>query len=84
MQRSEYRPGPGMVGAPEPEAATKLVIWGTDISISEVEYQFSRFINEFVLPDPAEDELLTRVDPEEQQPYYLARLEEVNKLLLLS
>ena len=70
-------------GAPE----AHLVIWGTDVNVQETKKRFKEFLESFV-DDQSEDDIPPSVDAD--QPYYMARLEEVlfvfgceNVLLLL-
>jgi DNA replication licensing factor MCM4 len=49
-------------------------VWGTDVNVKEVQEKFKKFLCEF--REASEDVL----DEEEEMPYYLKRLEEINAL----
>lgn len=53
----------------------QLVIWGTDVVVSECKDRFKAFVQTFVDPDAAEDERCEGMNTDE--PLYLQKLEEV-------
>ena len=66
-------------GAPTSEAAEpKLVIWGTDVVVSETKEKFKSFLTEFTIDEL--DEMNDDFDP--TQPLYMQKIEEVAILWL--
>ena len=62
-------------GAPTSEVAEpKLVIWGTDVVVSDTKEKFKGFITEFMIDEL--DEMSDEFDP--VRPLYMQKLEEVN------
>lgn len=59
----------------DPNAGPQLVIWGTDVVVSQCKDKFRRFISRYVDKNVAADEQFDGMDINE--PYYLQRLEEV-------
>lgn len=57
-------------------AAPALVIWGTDVVVSETKDKFRKFITEFVDEDLDPEEMGEGFDP--LLPVYMQRLDEVN------
>ena len=58
----------------DPAASIHLVIWGTDVNVTEAKLKFLDFLQSFV------DDLATENEDMEvpsHEPYYIARLEEV-------
>jgi DNA replication licensing factor MCM4 len=53
----------------------QLVIWGTDVVVSQCKEKFKHFVQTFVYVSIAEDERFDGMDINE--PIYLQRLEEV-------
>ncbi len=65
-------------GAPTSEAGEpKLVIWGTDVVVSETKEKFKNFLMEFTITEM--DEMGDDFDP--MRPLYLQKLEEVSGIL---
>ena len=70
-----FQPTDTTDGAPTSEAAEpKLVIWGTDVVVSETKEKFKTFLLEFTIDEL--DEMNDGFDP--LQPLYMQKLEEVN------
>ena len=64
-------------GAPTSEAAEpKLVIWGTDVVVSETKEKFKSFLTEFTIDEL--DEMNEEFD--RTQPLYMQKIEEVDIL----
>uniref|UniRef100_T1J2B5 DNA replication licensing factor MCM4 n=1 Tax=Strigamia maritima TaxID=126957 RepID=T1J2B5_STRMM len=57
------------------EAGPQLVIWGTDVIVSECKKKFCQFIQRFIDPTATQEDG-QRNDPDE--PFYLQRLDELN------
>ena len=73
---------PGLMGPPsvaptEGPQGPQMVIWGTDVVVSECKDRFKQMILEFVEPNAEEDERVEGMNAEE--PLYLQKLEEVKK-----
>ncbi|XP_077982144.1 DNA replication licensing factor mcm4-A-like [Glandiceps talaboti] len=64
----------GAVASDQP-AGPQLVIWGTDVVVSETKEKFRRFVQKFIDPNAEEAD---GFDP--KQPVYLQRLEEISQL----
>jgi len=56
----------------------QLVIWGTDVVVSQCNDKFRSFITTFIDTSIADDEQFAGVDP--NQPYYLQRLDDINAI----
>ena len=56
---------------------SRLVIWGTDVVVSEAKDKFKKFINDFI--DEDADELADGFDP--LLPLYIQRLDEVLQIV---
>jgi len=56
----------------------QLVIWGTDVVVSQCKDKFRSFITTFIDTSIADDEQFAGVDP--NQPYYLQRLDDINAI----
>lgn len=66
------------IASPSPAEAgdgAQVVIWGTDVVVSECKSKFKRFIVRFIDPETDLDERSEGIDPEE--PLYLQKLKEV-------
>ena len=61
----------------DPNAGPQLVIWGTDVVVSQCKEKFRRFISKYLDKNVAGDEQFDGMDINE--PYYLQRLEEVRR-----
>ena len=78
---------PATPAAPTASARTEapqgpqLVIWGTDVVVSECKDRFKAFILQFVNADTEEDERVDGMNTNE--PLYLQKLEEVRFVALL-
>ena len=59
------------------QSQPQLVIWGTDVVVSECKTKFKRFIMRYIDPDVQEDEVGNNTDLNE--PLYMQKLEEVCK-----
>lgn len=59
----------------DPNAGPQLVIWGTDVVVSQCKEKFKRFILRFIDHNVQSDERFEGMNVEE--PFYLQRLEEV-------
>lgn len=57
-------------------AGPQLVIWGTDVVVSQCKTKFRQFIEEYTDVNIEADELMEHVDFE--RPFYLQKLEEVS------
>lgn len=68
-ERSEAVSEPTPVGP-------QLVIWGTDVVVSQCKDKFRSFISEYIDTSIADDEQFEGIDA--RQPYYLQRLDEIN------
>ncbi|XP_072013660.1 DNA replication licensing factor mcm4-A-like [Amphiura filiformis] len=68
-----------MTGGPTSDqpGAPQLVIWGTDVVVSEAKERFCRFLNRFIDPEADENE---GINPDE--PLYLQKLDEIQTLEL--
>ncbi|CAK9301644.1 unnamed protein product [Gordionus sp. m RMFG-2023] len=62
-------------------AAGKMVIWGTDISINEAQMKFKNFLMTFTLQRKFDDLDDTLNEDDIQTPYYLQKIEEVSPIL---
>lgn len=60
----------------DPNAGPQLVIWGTDVVVSQCKEKFRRFISKYLDKNVAGDEQFDGMDINE--PYYLQRLEEIS------
>ncbi|XP_071174177.1 DNA replication licensing factor mcm4-A-like [Mytilus galloprovincialis] len=60
----------------DPNAGPQLVIWGTDVVVSQCKDKFRRFITKYVDKNMAGDEQFDGMDINE--PYYIQRLEEIS------
>ena len=60
----------------EAPVGPQLVIWGTDVVVSQCKEKFRKFISRYIDTSMADDERFDGVDA--QQPYYLQRLDEVS------
>jgi len=60
----------------EAPVGPQLVIWGTDVVVSQCKEKFRKFISRYIDTSMADDERFDGVDA--QQPYYLQRLDEIN------
>jgi len=60
------------------ESAPAMVIWGTDVSVSQVKAKFGRFLTTFVAPEVEADENFSQLD--KAAPFYLERLQEINTI----
>ncbi|KAK7066561.1 DNA replication licensing factor, mcm4 component [Halocaridina rubra] len=67
--------GSAMTEAPQ---GPQLVIWGTDVVVSECKDRFKNFILRFTDPDAADDERVDGMNTDE--PLYLQKLEEIHTL----
>jgi DNA replication licensing factor MCM4 len=68
--------GLNAVGASsESEQAPQLVVWGTNVVVSQCKEKFKKFILRFVDPNAEEDERLE--DMNLNEPLYLQKLQEV-------
>ncbi|XP_005096782.1 DNA replication licensing factor mcm4-A [Aplysia californica] len=88
--RSDRRLRQVAVGGSEPPSETdrsdavseaapvgpQLVIWGTDVVVSQCKEKFRSFISRYVDTSIADDEQFAGIDA--AQPYYLQRLDEIN------
>ncbi|XP_076806416.1 DNA replication licensing factor mcm4-A-like [Clavelina lepadiformis] len=61
---------------PPLDAASQLVIWGTDVVVSHCKTKFTQFINGFIPTDDDAMETESGIDPNE--PFYLRKLEEIS------
>ena len=54
-----------------------MVVWGTDVNVSDTKRQFKLFLRQFIndLHDPDEDDQMQGQD--RMEPFYLTRLEVV-------
>ena len=66
----------------DPNAGPQLVIWGTDVVVSQCKDKFRRFISKYVDKNVEADEQFDGMDINE--PYYLQRLEEVRWIIVLA
>lgn len=60
-------------------AGPQLVIWGTDVVVSQCKEKFIRFISRYIDEAVDEDEQFDGMDVRE--PYYIQRLDEVRRML---
>ncbi|XP_050720890.1 DNA replication licensing factor MCM4-like [Eriocheir sinensis] len=67
----------GSAQTDEPQAG-QLVIWGTDVVVSECKDKFKAFVQTFVDPDAEDDERCEGMNANE--PLYLQKLEEIHTL----
>ncbi|UYV66053.1 MCM4, partial [Cordylochernes scorpioides] len=61
--------------AQDAPSGPELVIWGTNVVVSDCKTKFKDFLQTYVFSEPAPDERFTTLDV--QQPYYMQKLEEV-------
>ncbi|KAK7498073.1 hypothetical protein BaRGS_00010661 [Batillaria attramentaria] len=73
---SEQTRGSSEPGSEATAAGTQLVIWGTDVVVSQCKDKFVRFVSRFIDQSIDEDEQFDGMDIRE--PYYLQRLDEIN------
>lgn len=59
-------------------AGPQLVIWGTDVVVSECKDRFKQFVLQFVEPEAEDDERTEQMNTDE--PLYLQKLEEIQSL----
>ena len=59
----------------DPNAGPQLVIWGTDVVVSQCKEKFKKFIRRFVDRNVDSDERFEGLNSED--PFYMQRLEEV-------
>ncbi|KAF2353793.1 MCM OB domain [Trinorchestia longiramus] len=74
---------PGSVAAPGPQPAEgpQLVIWGTDVVVSDCRTRFQELVRTFVLPaEELADDTTTPSHFSSSEPLYLQKLEEINTL----
>ncbi|KAB7499902.1 DNA replication licensing factor MCM4 [Armadillidium nasatum] len=71
-------PTSNVVPTSEGPQGPQLVIWGTDVVVSECKERFKQFVLKFVDPDAEYDEKTNEMN--EDEPLYLQKLEEVNTL----
>lgn len=69
---------PGGSAQTEGPQGGQLVIWGTDVVVSECKDRFKTFVQTFVDPDAADDERCEGMNTDE--PLYLQKLEEIHTL----
>lgn len=67
--RQTSEPGSDVAAGPQ------LVIWGTDVVVSQCKEKFVRFVSRFIDQSVDDDERFDGMDIRE--PYYLQRLDEV-------
>lgn len=73
---SEQTRGSSEAGSEAAATGTQLVIWGTDVVVSQCKDKFVRFVSRFIDQSVDEDERFDGMDVRE--PYYLQRLDEIN------
>uniref|UniRef100_A0A7N9ARK1 DNA replication licensing factor MCM4 n=1 Tax=Mastacembelus armatus TaxID=205130 RepID=A0A7N9ARK1_9TELE len=61
--------------ASEPNAAQRLVIWGTDVNVGTCKEKFQRFLQRFIDPSSTEDE---NAGLDLNEPLYMQKLEEIS------
>ena len=59
----------------ETDQAPQLVVWGTNVVVSQCKEKFKKFVLRFVDPNPEEDEISDDLNLNE--PLYLQKLQEV-------
>jgi DNA replication licensing factor MCM4 len=59
----------------ETDQAPQLVVWGTNVVVSQCKEKFKKFVLQFVDPNAEEDERMEGMDLNE--PLYLQKLHEV-------
>lgn len=64
--------------APVSEVAPQLVIWGTNVVVSECKKKFTQFLLRYIDMDVAQDELTENINLSE--PFYMQKLEEIHSL----
>ncbi|UYV66052.1 MCM4, partial [Cordylochernes scorpioides] len=64
--------------AQDAPSGPELVIWGTNVVVSDCKTKFKDFLQTYVFSEPAPDERFTTLDV--QQPYYMQKLEEIYAL----
>ncbi|EDW02583.1 DNA replication licensing factor MCM4 [Drosophila grimshawi] len=62
----------------EASAAPQLVVWGTNVVVSQCKSKFKSFIMRFIDPSAEQDEISENIDV--NQPLYLQKLEEIHTL----
>lgn len=62
----------------ESSSAPQLVVWGTNVVISQCKSKFKSFIMRFIDPSAEQDEISENIDV--NQPLYLQKLEEIHTL----
>ncbi|XP_023162902.1 DNA replication licensing factor MCM4 [Drosophila hydei] len=62
----------------ESSAAPQLVVWGTNVVVSQCKSKFKSFIMRFIDPSAEQDEISENIDV--NQPLYLQKLEEIHTL----
>uniref|UniRef100_T1GXX9 MCM N-terminal domain-containing protein n=1 Tax=Megaselia scalaris TaxID=36166 RepID=T1GXX9_MEGSC len=67
-------PGSETSGAGEPA----LVIWGTNVVVSQCKMKFKNFLMRYIDPDAQQDEISENIDVNE--PLYMQKLEEIHTL----
>lgn len=67
-------PGSETSGAGEPS----LVIWGTNVVVSQCKMKFKNFLMRYIDPDAEQDEITENIDVNE--PLYMQKLEEIHTL----
>nr|CAD7591375.1 unnamed protein product [Timema genevievae] len=60
------------------QTGPQLVIWGTNVVVSQCKEKFKRFVSRFIDPDAEEDERTETMDVNE--PLYMQKLEEIHTL----
>lgn len=63
---------------PSGEAAPHLVIWGTDVVVSECKRKFTQFLLRYIDMEIAQDEMTENINLSE--PFYMQKLEEIHSL----
>lgn len=64
--------------APISESQPQLVVWGTDVVVSECEKKFKQFLLRYIDMNIAQDELSENINLSE--PFYMQKLEEIHSL----
>lgn len=76
MQVERPEADPNTTGASsETDQAPQLVVWGTDVVVSQCKEKFKKFVLQFVVPNAEEDERME--DMNMNEPLYLQKLQEV-------
>lgn len=63
---------------PSGDIAPQLVIWGTDVVVSECKKKFTQFLLRYIDMDIAQDEMTENINLSE--PFYIQKLEEIHSL----